>query len=257
MGSAVDGRMTPTTLAERIAVKLRADIMSSRFAPGQRLPTEQELAESFGASTPTVRGALRQLVAQGLVFSKRGPNGGYFVDRPSVEATGDIAGAALDWLVLSGLISGPDVLEAHQTVSVACSRLAAQRRSDMDLFRIEQAVIKLSDSSLSNQMFTASVVQLSRRIAAASGNPLFKLLTLLTSRAHSTALRDKVFKFEERQAIGEICRSVAAAIRARQIDNAGEKLGAYFEFIGNVSTTDDIPPTYLRKSVAETEIAER
>lgn len=179
------------------------------------------------------------------------------MDRPSVEATGEIAGPALDWLVLSGLISGPDVLEAHQAICVSCSRLAAQRRSDSDLFRIEQAVIKLSDSSLSNDMFSVSVVQFSRCIAAASGNHLLKLLTLFTSRAHATALRHKVFKFEERQAMGEICRSVAGAIRARQPDNASEKLDAYFEFTRNVTTTDHVPPTYLRESIAQTEMVAR
>lgn len=229
------------TLAERVARKLRGDILSGRIQPGERLPAERDIAATFDASLPTVRGALRQLVAQGLINSKRGPRGGYFVGRPSVEHTERAARSAIDWLVMSGIVGAPDVLEAHHVIGTACGRLAAQRRSDMDLFRIEQAVIKMSDSSLSNELFCASEAQLSRLIASASGNSLLRLVNLLTSRAFSGTTRRRVFAFHERHAITRIARSIAAAIRARQTQVVEARLNDYFECFRAAMMSDDLP----------------
>lgn len=239
------------TLAERIARKLQGDILSGRIQPEERLPAERDIAAAFNASLPTVRGALRQLVAQKLINSKRGPRGGYFVGRPSVENTERATRSAIDWLVTSGIVSAPDVLEAHQVIGTACGRFAAQRRSDMDLFRIEQVVIKMSDSSLSNELFCASEVQLSRLIASASGNPLLRLVNLLTSRAFSGTTRRRVFAFHERQAITGIARSIVAALRARQTQVVEARLNDYFECFRTVMMCDDLPEAAPSPSIGD------
>ena len=256
MGTYTNAGTSTQTLAERIARKMHENIVSGRYEPGERLPAEHEIAASFDASLPTIRGVLRQLVAQGLIYSKRGPRGGYFVDRPSVENTGRIVGSAIDWLIMSGLVSGPDVLEARQVIGVACCRLATQRRSDMDVFRIERAIIKMSDSSLSNDLFCASEAQLSRLIASASGNSMLKLLNLMTSRAFSAAVRNKVFSFEERQAIIGISLSLGSAIRARRTNVVDARMSDYFECLKDAMTSDDLPHTAVRQTIIETGVSE-
>jgi len=50
---------------EQIAAELRADITTGRFAPGQRLPNESQLAERFAVNRHTLRQAVRQLVHEG------------------------------------------------------------------------------------------------------------------------------------------------------------------------------------------------
>ncbi len=236
MDADIEPTVSTRTLADRIARRLRLDILSGRYEPEERLPAERKIAASFDASLSTVRGALRQLVSEGLVSSKRGPRGGYFVGRPSVENTGRIVGSAIDWLVMSGLVSDIDVLEAHQAISVACCRLAAQRRSDMDMIQIEQAIIKMGDSSLPNDLFRASEVQFLRLIASAGGNPLLKLLNHFTSRAFAAATRGRVFSFENRQAIAENGRHLVSAIRARQAHAVDERMSLYFECFRNSRT---------------------
>jgi DNA-binding FadR family transcriptional regulator len=51
---------------------LLSDIARGTHAPGERLPSERDLATQLGASRPTVREALRRLSEWGLVKARRG-----------------------------------------------------------------------------------------------------------------------------------------------------------------------------------------
>ncbi len=51
---------------------LRARILSGELAPGARLPTEEELINTYGLSRGTVRKAIEQLAAEGLVYTAQG-----------------------------------------------------------------------------------------------------------------------------------------------------------------------------------------
>lgn len=63
-----------------ISQKISLEILTGRLLPGQRIPTEQELAKAFGASRPTVGRALRELQNQGLICRRQGA--GSFVNAP-------------------------------------------------------------------------------------------------------------------------------------------------------------------------------
>jgi GntR family transcriptional regulator len=49
-----------------------ADLASTRLLPGQKLPSERELCETYGVSRITVREALGQLVSEGLLVRTQG-----------------------------------------------------------------------------------------------------------------------------------------------------------------------------------------
>jgi GntR family transcriptional regulator len=59
-------------LYRAIVHALKGEILQGRFAVGDLLPTEGELRERFGVSRHTIREALRQLRADGLVESRQG-----------------------------------------------------------------------------------------------------------------------------------------------------------------------------------------
>jgi DNA-binding GntR family transcriptional regulator len=54
-----------------LAAELREAIAQNRYPPGQRLPTESELVETFGVGRQTARRAFQELVAEGLVYRRR------------------------------------------------------------------------------------------------------------------------------------------------------------------------------------------
>ena len=73
------------TLVSRVADDLRSRLAAGDHPAGARLPTESELSAQFGVSRPTVRAALRELEALGLVRTQHGV-GTFVTDRPAIRA---------------------------------------------------------------------------------------------------------------------------------------------------------------------------
>lgn len=74
-------RADRTTVYGAIYEKLRSQIFSGKFRPGDMLPSESQLCGEFDASRETVRKGLRELEQEGLIFSR--PKIGYFVRTPN------------------------------------------------------------------------------------------------------------------------------------------------------------------------------
>ncbi|MFE9608180.1 GntR family transcriptional regulator [Streptomyces sp. NPDC006012] len=72
---------------EMIADDIRRSIREGLREPGERLPSESELAAHYGRSVPTVQNALRMLNEEGLIDKRHGS--GTFVRRPRTRAVRD------------------------------------------------------------------------------------------------------------------------------------------------------------------------
>jgi GntR family transcriptional regulator len=73
------------TLVSRVAGGLRAELSAGAHPAGSRLPAETQLAEQFSVSRPTIRAALRELEAMGLVRTQHGV-GTFVMEQPAVRA---------------------------------------------------------------------------------------------------------------------------------------------------------------------------
>ena len=76
-------RDLPTPLIKQVQQGLREKIASGAWRPDHRIPSERELAEALGISRVTVRLALNELVAEGLL--QRRPGKGTYVKAPPLE----------------------------------------------------------------------------------------------------------------------------------------------------------------------------
>ncbi|WP_067646730.1 GntR family transcriptional regulator [Nocardia harenae] len=65
-------RSDPRPPYRQIADRLRMAIKAGEIAPGQRLPSEVELMSQFGVARMTMRQALQELKAEGLVYAQQG-----------------------------------------------------------------------------------------------------------------------------------------------------------------------------------------
>ena len=70
-------------LYAQIMEQIGADILRGVYAPGSRIPAEAELERRYGVSRVTVRRALKELTASGLLERKQGK--GTFVSMPREE----------------------------------------------------------------------------------------------------------------------------------------------------------------------------
>jgi len=74
----------PQKLYQQVARSIAASIAEGRYVPGDRLPSERGLADSFGVSRPTIRDAMIALEFQGLVEARQG-SGVYVTTRGKPE----------------------------------------------------------------------------------------------------------------------------------------------------------------------------
>jgi DNA-binding FadR family transcriptional regulator len=165
-----DQRTAPIRVPQRyeqVADRLAADIAAGRRAPGERLPSERDLARALGVGRASVREALAALSNQGLLETR--PGSGSFVAAD--------AGARLRAdPELSHDASPTDVLEARALLEPAVARLAAARLADADpeidaLLAAMEDPIDLDDPRDRARWSDADRL-FHRRIAALTGNPV-------------------------------------------------------------------------------------
>ena len=70
---------------EEVASQIREQLTKGALKPGDRLPSERELAEQFGLSRNTVREALRSLEMSGILEFRKGATGGAFCARATAK----------------------------------------------------------------------------------------------------------------------------------------------------------------------------
>jgi GntR family transcriptional regulator, transcriptional repressor for pyruvate dehydrogenase complex len=85
-----------TNARASVLEQLREAILSGRIRPGDRLPGERHLCESFGVGRPTLREALRSLEAIGMIEVRPGKGGGSYAVTPSESTVGDALSALVN-----------------------------------------------------------------------------------------------------------------------------------------------------------------
>jgi DNA-binding FadR family transcriptional regulator len=114
----------------QIYEKISDMIQSGEFLPGDRLPSERALAESFNVSRPPLREAIIALEVMGLVEVK--PGSGVYVKEQTQKEAHNTARAPED-------LPGPfEILEARMQFEADAAALAAERISNNELQLLSQ-----------------------------------------------------------------------------------------------------------------------
>lgn len=100
-----------------IARQLASDIELGKIAIGQMLPTESELTRDFGASRHTVRSAVKQLQALGLVATRRGRGSEVISAQPVQPRVGFSFDNLNDFLVIAEVTKLTGIRKTHCRVS--------------------------------------------------------------------------------------------------------------------------------------------
>jgi GntR family uxuAB operon transcriptional repressor len=123
--------------AQQTAAKLKDAILGGMDAgdwqPGDRLPTERDLAKEFGASRGTVRQVLAELEAGGRIVRHVGR--GTFVAGNGTDAAPPVT-------AMGRAVNPEEVMEARLILEPALAALAVARASDLELEEIQRLVRK-------------------------------------------------------------------------------------------------------------------
>lgn len=200
----------------QVATKLRAAILTGRVGPGQRLPSQNELATRYGVARMTVQQALRVLKEENLVVARQGS--GVFARqrmerpiglRPHIEEAFAQESVAIDFSgytgeTLAGAIQEPidkirdgrltpssihlRLLLADMTRPIAVPSRAGREPGDDPLIR--QRMARTADryaggitDSLNELEELGLVPEVQVDIRAHSAAPLFKLYLINHSEA--------------------------------------------------------------------------
>jgi len=188
--------------------EIRSLIVSGSLSPGTRLG-QADLADRFGISRGSVREALRRLAGDGLVEVE--VNRGFFVADP-------------------GLDDVRDRLEARLVLEPGVARLAAERRSEMDL----EAMLETIEAELAARTSDAAH-DASRAfhvaVAAATGNQAFVRLldSLWIADIGRRLLAQRRRSAEWQGSDIEEHRAIVEAIEAGDGDRATSLMRAHVE----------------------------
>jgi GntR family transcriptional repressor for pyruvate dehydrogenase complex len=111
----------PARKSEEVGEQLKQSILNGIFRPGDKLPSERDMAEEFKVSRVAVREALRRLENAGFIITRQGVSGGAFVTDLTFQ---NLADAFLD-LFMSGKMSIPELHEVRHLVEPKVARMAA------------------------------------------------------------------------------------------------------------------------------------
>ncbi|MGW4093726.1 FadR/GntR family transcriptional regulator [Nocardia sp. NPDC004750] len=157
---------------EQVQKQITDAILEGRFAQGEKLPSENALADMFGVSRPTVREALGSLVAAGLVRKIPGVSGGSFVREVDSRALGRMLQDSMLHVLRLGSLNIEEVSEAREIVEVPCARLAARHRTDEQVAAARAVVSKQKAIDLLDPQVSALDQEFHRIIAESSENRL-------------------------------------------------------------------------------------
>ena len=132
--AASDTPMAAAAVYEQVAARLRQRIRLGLLPVGERLPPERMLAEQLGVSRVTLRDALGILQGEGLIERRRGAGGGaVIVGRHSspTEARAEL---------LRQTATFDRIIELRLVIEPGAARLAAERRTEDDLRRLELSI---------------------------------------------------------------------------------------------------------------------
>ena len=165
-----------TSISKQIAEQLRAAIVDGQFKIGDRLPTEDELAQRYGVSRPSVREALKRLAAQNLIRARRGPAGGNFVVQPSHGELAESLSGAATLLVGMGALDIEEIIEARRSLQRSCADLAVENAGAEHLHELEIALQRQQDPALSDEAFCQADVAFHRALVDATNNGMLRFV---------------------------------------------------------------------------------
>ena len=218
-------------LSDVLAAQLETRILEGSLKPGERLPSERELAVQLGVSRPSLRAALQSLAAKGLLVTRHG--GGTFV-------TDSMRAAFTDpWQQM--LKDHPDIhgdmLEFRHMLEGQAAQLAAERATEADFERIRSCHEALERAFAERDLARCiqTDVEFHQAIAEASHNVLIGHLSSSLHKVMEGHVQGNLEYLNARPDMWEQLklqhRAIWDAVRERRMEVAGRAAHQHLDFL--------------------------
>jgi DNA-binding FadR family transcriptional regulator len=204
-------------------------IVAGEFPIGQTLPGKDVLMRRFGVSNTALREALKTLEAKGMVAART--KVGYWVR--GQDSWNLLDADLLGWQLEVGVDRQylGRLFEMRQSIEPTAAALAALRREDRHLARMDELVETMLKAGLDRQLFTDVDLALHLLVIEASGNPMMRSIGAVIGAALAAAFRLSA----PTDSIDVLYRSYAQhkaivdAVRARDAQGAADAMMVVIE----------------------------
>ncbi|MBT0772514.1 FadR family transcriptional regulator [Kineosporia sp. J2-2] len=215
----------PQKTALLLAQRIVRDIEQQGLGPGEKLPPERLMMDSYDAGRGTLRESLRFLELQGVLSFKPGPGGGPVIRRP----TADSLGTTLALLLQFDHARYRVVVEARAAFEPLMAQLAAERITADRLGELEQTLVDMEAGLTDAEVYLDANRRFHRTIAWASDNSLFGFLVdamvgAMDISGHTQGIE---YPARRRQSVLKAHRGIYEAIAGARPAEAGEAMGAH------------------------------
>lgn len=176
-----------SSLPDKIIAQITSTIIEGRLQPGDKLPSERELAERFSVGRTTVREALKALSYAGVIIKARE---GTIVSRSISNFFID----SLTQMLILKHLDFEDLFETRKILEVKLTGLAAQRATIEDIEIIGNILKEMSEKANHNPYeFITEDIKFHESIAEAAQNrvlyEIFITIRLLLRKAQEEAIK--------------------------------------------------------------------
>lgn len=182
-----------TSIVQQVIDRLTYAMIYKELRPGDRLPTEMELAASFGVGRNSIREAIKILVSFGVLDIRR-PEGTFVASGFSDKMINPL----LYGIILDQSDSMDSLKELREWVDFGILELALEKAEPEDLFQLEEQLNKLLkeiDGGDVEKIFIADD-HFHEAISTAAHNSLLgqiaKLVRTLTSEIRMSTIRNMI-----------------------------------------------------------------
>ena len=224
----LDARQSVGRLSDMIVATLMAELTSSTYAPGDRLPPEREIGLRFGVSRTVVRDAMRLLAFRGVVDVR--PGSGVFVARADATAATESLRIMLQGSIDLGY---EKVHEVRETIEARIVELAAERATDDELARLDELLVRMV-AATTGEDFAVADSEFHLALADLAHNEMFRLLLEAIGDVMIEVRRQTAYMPGAREHAAEDHRSIATALAGRDAPAAREAMAQH---LGRVRST--------------------
>ena len=210
----------PVAVHEIVEARVRRAIRLGRYIPGDRLPSERDLAKRLGVSRLAIREALRTLHDEGYVESRRGAAGGSVVLQAE-ESIQDLRDQ-----LRRRVREFEDILDFRAAVEGATARLCAERH-DAESLRHLHASLREMEASTTLPEFRRADSSFHTTIASAARNAMLEDAVERGREAMFLPMDALDFDFALRNSL----RAHAAVVRAVEVGDGSRAHAAMVRHI--------------------------